>query len=299
MVSCSVSLASVSNQTLTGYLRVCIVVAFSIYLTSGAEIFKKRRELRAFNNSNGAAADKTASASTEESWANFKTTQIAVTSEVGTAVMPLGTIEECFHPHPASLSKAQQKRSPQVSMSGKIYEPYSVDIASPPKEGRPRLPQYASATTSTTQAQKKRSAAMEANRAAWGYSKVALLFFFSLLITWVPSSAFRIFSLVHPKSDNLGLAYVAGIVLSLMGFWNSVIYFMTSRAACKDLLVTIFSRGNSHLRKNDITAIKGTMGATPFRKPSQRVSWGDDFERLSEHEQGIGHGSVGESTRSL
>lgn len=140
---------------------------------------------------------------------------------------------------------------------------------------------------------------MEANRAAWGYSKVALLFFFSLLITWVPSSAFRIFSLVHPKSENLGLAYVAGIVLSLMGFWNSVIYFMTSRAACKDLIVTVFSRGNSHLRKNDISAIKGSMGATPFRKPSQRVSWGDDFERLSEHEQGIGHGSVGESTPSL
>lgn len=32
---------------------------------------------------------------------------------------------------------------------------------------------------------RKNNAALEANRAAWGYTKVALLFFVSLLVTWV------------------------------------------------------------------------------------------------------------------
>ena len=35
---------------------------------------------------------------------------------------------------------------------------------------------------------KKNRAAMEANRAAWGYTKVAILFFISLLVTWVSTN---------------------------------------------------------------------------------------------------------------
>lgn len=84
---------------------------------------------------------------------------------------------------------------------------------------------------------RKSNAAMEANKAAWGYTKVALLFFVSLLVTWVPSSINRVYSLVHPNTISVPIEYVAGVVLSLMGFWNSVIYFTTSRAACKDLLM--------------------------------------------------------------
>lgn len=90
---------------------------------------------------------------------------------------------------------------------------------------------------------RKNKAAMEANRAAFGYAKVAALFFVSLLVTWVPSSINRVYSLIHPEGVNVGLAYAAGVVLSLMGFWNGVIYVVTSWRACKMGWVYLFRRG--------------------------------------------------------
>ena len=95
----------------------------------------------------------------------------------------------------------------------------------------------------------------------------------------VPSSANRVYALAHPGVSNLGLAYAAGIVLSLMGFWNSVIYIVTSRAACRELIISVFSRGGNHLHNRDINAIKDSLSN---RRSTQRVSWGDDFERLAE-----------------
>ena len=90
---------------------------------------------------------------------------------------------ECFDPPPAAMvQKGGHKHS---SSSGKTYEQYSVNIASPPVAGRPSMPPMAQNMMSP-QGRKKR-AAMEANRAAWGYTKVALLFFVSLLVTWVSS----------------------------------------------------------------------------------------------------------------
>ncbi|KAL9127353.1 MAG: hypothetical protein Q9217_003767 [Psora testacea] len=237
---------------------ICIIIAFTIYLISGREIFQKRRELRAFNSS-----------SHEDSWANLKTTQIAVTSELGN-VLPLGTVAECFDPKAKSLTEPGH----QFSRSTKDYEQYSVNIASPPVSVRPAMPQSLPSVQ-----HKKNKATIETNRAAWGYTKVALLFFVSLLVTWVPSSANRLYALAHPGRTNIGLAYVAGLVLSLMGFWNSVIYIVTSRAACKALIITIFTRGNSHLHEKEIGAIRGPLG---HRRSVQRVSWGYDFERLAE-----------------
>jgi len=39
----------------------------------------------------------------------------------------------------------------------------------------------------------RRYATMEANTAIWSYTKVAVLFFFAMMITWIPSSANRVF----------------------------------------------------------------------------------------------------------
>ena len=282
---------------LTNDYRICIITSFSIYLISGREIFQKRKELRAFNSS-----------TQDDSWVSFKTTQIAVTSEIGD-ILPLGTIAECFDPKPDSLPKATHKST----RSTKSYEQYTVNIASEPPAARPSVPQ-----SLMTVQHKKNRAAMEANRAAWGYTKVAILFFFSLLVTWVsifpvwfslpfsfrphtlrhaklswltqfwlpqvPSSANRLYALAHPGRTNVGLAYVAGIVLSLMGFWNSVIYIVTSRAACKTLIVGIFTHGNSHIPKKEVGVIRGSLSN---RLSTQRVSWDEDFERLAEEREPV------------
>ena len=89
---------------------------------------------------------------------------------------------------------------------------YTVNITS----ARPSWPNKQDSTT----LQRKHKATLEANRAAFTYTKVASLFFVSLLVTWVPSSINRVYSLIYPEAVSIQYAYAAGIVLSLMGFWN-------------------------------------------------------------------------------
>jgi len=79
-------------------------------------------------------------------------------------------------------------------------------------------------------------AALRLNRAAWNYTKCAILFFFALLITWLPSSINRVYSLINPEKVNWQLNYAACFVLPLMGFCNFVTYVVASRSAVKTLL---------------------------------------------------------------
>jgi hypothetical protein len=73
-------------------------------------------------------------------------------------------------------------------------------------------------------------------KAAWAYTKVAMLFFAVILITWIPSSANRMYSHIHPDEVSKPLQFMSATVLPLQGFWNAIIYAVTSKAACKALL---------------------------------------------------------------
>jgi hypothetical protein len=76
-----------------------------------------------------------------------------------------------------------------------------------------------------------RHIAMEANRAAWSYTKVAMLFFTAMLVTWIPSSANRLYSVINGGEISAPLEYMAAFVLPLQGFWNAGIYCVTSWGA--------------------------------------------------------------------
>jgi hypothetical protein len=83
------------------------------------------------------------------------------------------------------------------------------------------------------------------NTAAIKYCTCALLFFVALLVTWVPSTINRVYTLVHPNETLFGLDYASGLVLPLQGFWNAIIYIATSSTACQELMrrvATKFSR---------------------------------------------------------
>ncbi|KAG7289465.1 hypothetical protein NEMBOFW57_005836 [Staphylotrichum longicolle] len=81
----------------------------------------------------------------------------------------------------------------------------------------------------------RRRAAYEANNATWSYTKCALLFFTAMLVTWIPSSANRVYSFIHSGQASLPLEYMSSFVLPLQGFWNAIIYFVTSWGACRML----------------------------------------------------------------
>ncbi|KAL8831086.1 MAG: hypothetical protein Q9191_001067 [Dirinaria sp. TL-2023a] len=194
---------------------VSIIAAFTIYVMAGRELFKKRKELRFFHEGGR----------NEKEVMNYKTTHVQITSELAGLRLPIGDI-----PSPHHQTK-EGRSSNTSSSSSEGYEQYTVSIGTSPTISRPHPMSMVSVQRS------KSNAAVEANKAAWGYTKVALLFFVSLLVTWVPSSINRVYSLAYPNTITISNEYAAGVVLSLMGFWNSVIYFTTSRAACKDLIL--------------------------------------------------------------
>nr|RBR00335.1 hypothetical protein FVER53263_13831 [Fusarium verticillioides] len=76
------------------------------------------------------------------------------------------------------------------------------------------------------------------DEAAMSYAKTALLFFTAMLVTWIPASANRLYVLVDGKSS-VQLGYVSAFVLPLQGFWNALIYYYTSRAACKQVIASL------------------------------------------------------------
>lgn len=128
---------------------------------AGREIVKKRQQLRAFN----VGGD-------DPNFTGFKTTDVQITRE------------------PARLAKRNgdgvfipgHTKGSQSACSSKSYEQYTVSIASVPLSPRPPVPHAMSTASMQT---RNNRVAMEANTAVWAYTKVALLFFVSLLITWV------------------------------------------------------------------------------------------------------------------
>lgn len=210
---------------------------------AGRFIFRKRHDLRAFNVSN------------EETPLSYPSafeppapTSIKVTREFASLPSePVAGLSDAYLGPPNKNSKGGKGRFSELSTSS-MSKSYSVNVTSTPTSppSRPGLPHMKSSASSTGGGRHRHPnrAAMEANRAAYSYTFIASLFFVSLLVTWVPSSINRVYSLIHPESVSVEYAYAAGVVLSLMGFWNSVIYIATSWRACKNLFATIFLRGS-------------------------------------------------------
>lgn len=76
----------------------------------------------------------------------------------------------------------------------------------------------------------------------WAYTKCAMLFATSILITWVPATVNRVYGLRYPESPSFALNIGSAIVLPLQGFWNTVIYFATSLSICTNVWVRFRSR---------------------------------------------------------
>ena len=127
---------------------------------AGHELFAKRQELRTFN-----------TPANLNPFDSFKTTDVLVTSELAPVEDTAGTRNP-----PGGMNHSQQS-----TISGKSYEQYSINIISSPMIPRPSAPH----TSIVSIQNQKNRAAIEANRAIWGYTRVALLFFVSLLVTWV------------------------------------------------------------------------------------------------------------------
>jgi len=60
------------------------------------------------------------------------------------------------------------------------------------------------------------------------YLRTSFVFAFAVLITWIPSSINRLYSITHNGKISFPLSVASGCVLPLQGVWNAIIYLTTS-----------------------------------------------------------------------
>ncbi|KAI0515391.1 G-protein coupled receptor [Xylaria bambusicola] len=188
---------------------VIILATFFIYIRCGSEIYRKRRLLRKADSSSHGGHDFELSKLEEASPPKTTvTTEIRVTSEVAS-------------------QGSEQTEADLRDAEAKGPGAYSIMISSGCRA--PPAPTVVSANPSQSKPKRKKNS----NDAAWAYTKCAILFFTALLVTWIPSSANRVFSLVHTGETVVALEILSAIVLPLQGFWNAIIYCVTSWSAVK------------------------------------------------------------------
>ena len=149
-----------------------------MYMIAGREIFIKRKQLRSF--SQPQRPSNPTPIMVENPFTSFKTTEIHISSEL--AGLPTA------HTSEVSLPMGSKDR---VASPNRGYDQYSVTIETSPMS--PRLHQATPMTLPPTPGaqsmyHRHNNAALEANAAAWGYTRTASLFYVSLLITWVSQS---------------------------------------------------------------------------------------------------------------
>ncbi|RAO74023.1 uncharacterized protein BHQ10_010035 [Talaromyces amestolkiae] len=195
---------------------IAILLAIVIYAAAAKVIWDKREHLDGFLNPMN-----------ENPFINTVTTEVTITTEE----RPI--VENSKYDH-------DTVRTIEESATPGVDNPYSVNIQVSQQTDiiRP-LPSALRMRSLTRQIAKH-----ETNAEAWLYARVAFLFFIALLITWIPSSANRIYASIYPSATNFGLNYAASFVFPLQAFWNTIVYIITSQSACRELFR--FSSSSKH-----------------------------------------------------
>ncbi|TVY84268.1 Cyclic AMP receptor-like protein A [Lachnellula suecica] len=190
-----------------------ILAALVIYLRVGVEIFQKRSQLRAMSGGNGTVD----STHPEPAFTGLRTTEVEVTTTERHIKSPTEPSQAYIRPEKPAAGKDQ----------------YSITISA--HDTSNRLP-----TTPRAHLFPRRPSSMD--KIKWAYTKCAMLFAISILITWVPASVNRVYQLRYPKNPSYALNIGSALVLPLQGFWNTVIYFTTSLSICKSVIARLRTR---------------------------------------------------------
>lgn len=167
----------------------------------------------------------------ENPFANIVTTDIDITYEQRPELKHIGSQEGI------------------ISHEDSHVDPYSVNVEVGPRPSSNSIRPLPAAMR--LRSLSRAAAESKPNTEAWLYARVAVLFFMALLITWLPSSANRLYGLVNPAKINFPLNYISSFVFPLQGFWNAIVYIITAKTACRQLWKRLFSsRGRNARRKS-------------------------------------------------
>lgn len=276
-------------------------MTFFIYIRTGRQIYLKYKTLRSLNSR---SREPEPLLITEPF--STKTTEVYVTSEImstTTGMDPIGNRMSVAVgvPQPAytveitSEGKAVRKAitahndgdEEEDEMEGDEMEPKTSEIddestpssspTSPTARKLPDIPMSPISQRSNSmrilpdkdRRNRRRLALYEANNAAWSYTKCALLFFSALLVTWIPSTANRLYPVIHDRQIILGLEYASAFVLPLQGFWNGLIYVFTTRRACKKLIENVIA----YISERDTTRFNEARNKRVVHVEDRQNSW--------------------------
>lgn len=247
-------------------IRLVILVTFFIYIRAGRTIYEVRKRLQSFH-----------SADLEPRSFGNSLNRLTKTVEVVVTSRPISGTENSPHFEPAGQRTSITSSQPQSSPRSLVYSTApsdnraasapsisdvqcSIDGAKFAQENVRNFGTVSEQHHTTRMLSQANRRNRELNDAAWTYTKCAILFFSAILITWTPSSANRVYTIIHRGQVSVVLNFMSAFVLPLQGFWNAVIYTFTSWSACKDLLrdlrkgrapdatelVTVMLRDSSH-----------------------------------------------------
>lgn len=247
--------------TFYGPIWVVIFCTAAIYIRAGREIWAKRRSLQNLSaeailryksdylNPYKVEAEEVREGTIQET-VDIEVTYVRTHEVVDVNVLGRQLTAADKLPHDSHFGEPQYN----AEVTAEIPEPvavYRVGMMAPfpsrpskPKKSKKPLntvPEEAANIRAINAAEANRQyLAYQASRAAWGYTKISCMFFLAMLLTWIPSSANRLWSAINDGDVNIALTYIAAFVLPLQGFWNCAIYVITSFSAVKRL----FGRGS-------------------------------------------------------
>ena len=204
-----------------------------IYIRVGVEIFQKRSQLRAIGGNGSETLTSMSADPKSEPFTGIRTTEVEVTHDPCKGA----TIDSPASP--AQVYGGQEKllKNQEYSISISAH-----DHRLPPTPRAGLFPKMPSSM----------------DKVKWAYTKCAMLFAISILITWIPASVNRVYGLRYPTKPSFVLNIGSALVLPLQGFWNSVIYFTTSFSICKNCWADIRSRKDGHgFRMLEIVHMRG------------------------------------------
>lgn len=206
-----------------GPVWIYLMITFIIYLRVGIEIFRKRSALRAFGSGGATHASLTSGSASQMGYRNSRVSMTSFSQPVFT----------CTRTTEVEVTSTQNNLAvptpTHLQLSSSQQEGNFVDITADEKdEPRRRLRNI---PRDWYRPFRRHLDCMDKIKMA--YTKCALLFACSIVITWVPSSANRVYGLSHASDPSFALNIAAAAVLPLQGFWNAAIFFWTSWAIVK------------------------------------------------------------------
>ncbi|KAL6886830.1 putative G-protein coupled receptor protein [Trichoderma evansii] len=218
---------------------ICVILTFSIYIGAGRTIYKVRKQVYVFQSS-----DLDPISIDEVMTSNPSTDAATLTMESMSGIEPAKLGQNSSQPSYGGGSSSETATRPQSvhigtnlsNLSNQSYGSQSTYYYASPQSGsNPPRPSGNHGNVASRAFRSIRRRNHERDNAAWSYTKCALLFFTAMLITWIPSSANRLYSLTHDRTTSTVLEFMSVLVLPLQGFWNCLVYITISWTACKNL----------------------------------------------------------------